>query len=182
VSAATVPTITARFFGSGVRVTWYTITGDTPTELQASIERNGPYHRWLGGSAEAMTKPRIQPRFALRWDGAGGCRIVARANPAIRTTFTIILPRWRPPRSASPSTVRWWTDELLRAARHERTHVRITSAASRKANRVLASSTCTDWERRQKAVWRQARRDNCRFDMKEYGEASGLTMTACMSQ
>jgi hypothetical protein len=78
--------------------------------------------------------------------------------------------------------VRWWADELLRVARHERTHVRITTAAARKANKVLASSVCSDWQRRQQPVWRAARRENCQFDMDEYGEASGLTMRACMGQ
>jgi predicted secreted Zn-dependent protease len=177
-----VPSITGSFFGPGVKVTWYRIAGDTPMALGASIQRHGPYHRWLGHRAEALTESSIQSRFSMQPDGYGGCKIVYGARPAIKMTFTIVLPRWKPLKTADPSTVRWWIDELLRAARHERMHVRIYIAATRKANKVLASSTCATEQRRLNAVWRQAQRDNCQFDMDEYGKASGLTMKACMAQ
>jgi hypothetical protein len=58
--------------------------------------------------------------------------------------------------------------------------VRINRAATRRANKVLASSDCTDWAVRLDAVFRRARRDNCRFDMDEYGTESGLTLRACV--
>jgi predicted secreted Zn-dependent protease len=174
-----VPVIKPAFFGPGVRITWYTIEGDTATELVDSISDRGPYHPWLGERAIAVTRSLTQRRFALVGSGSA-CHIVPTAMPAIRTTFTIVLPRWKPTRTAEGWTIRWWADELRDVARHEREHIRITRAAVRRANKVLASSDCSDWAVRLDAVYRRARRDNCRFDMDEYGKESGLTLRACV--
>jgi predicted secreted Zn-dependent protease len=163
-----VPVIKPAFFGPNVRVSWYTIEGDTATELVDSISDRGPYHPWLGERAIAVTRSLTQRRFALVGSGSA-CHIVPTAMPAIRTTFTIVLPRWKPTRTAEGWTIRWWADELRDVARHEREHIRITRAGVRRANKVLASSDCSDWAVRLDAVFRRARRDNCRFEMDEYG-------------
>jgi|GEM_PF-2229757 len=175
-----IPSITGADFGPGVQVSWYSIMGDSPQTLQESILARGPSLAWLGGRAEAMTTPSVRYRFAKTPDGSGGCQIVAVASPAIAITFTVDLPRWAPPRASDPATVRWWSNELRTVVRHERTHVRLLLAATRKANKVLKTSTCGNWSRKLAAVWRETRRENCTFDMDEYGRASGLSLKACM--
>jgi len=176
-----IPSITGSYFGPGVKVSWYRITGSTAMELYDSMAAHGPVSAWLGGRAQAVTKPTIRYRFT-RWpDAYGGCTIVKDASPAIKTTFTIVLPLWKPPRTTDHLTVRWWVDELLSTARHERVHVRILVAATREANKMLASSTCSNEASRLEAVWRDAQRKNCEFDLDEYGRAQGLTLRSCMA-
>ena len=183
--------VNASFFGPGVTVKTYTVTGATPLAIYNSVRARGPYSPWLGGRAEAITESKRSYQFSLRsslvevtpgtWSGRG-CQIRQDASPAITQTYTILLPKWTPPRGASKETIRWWADEILRVATHERTHVQIGIKATRAANVALASSTCANAETRLNAVWLDQRQHNCEFDMREYGKAAGLTLKSCTSQ
>ena len=177
-----VASITASYFGSGVKVSTYKVTGTTPQEISRSIQSRGPYSGWLGGRAEGLTKSVPTYRFSFQSDGYGGCDIVVERKPAIRITFTIVLPRWAVPSRVSTATIKWWNAEIKQVAKHEKVHVDIIRAAAKRLNSTLASSTCGNAERRLDAIWADAQRANCEFDMKEYGTASGLSLKACLAR
>jgi predicted secreted Zn-dependent protease len=176
-----VPMYRGSWFGSGVRVTTYNVTGATRTAIVLSIGRRGPWSAWIHGRAEAYTKYDYVFRFGLASDASGSCRIVPTATPAIKTTATILLPRWVRPAGADRASVQWWIDRLRRDAVHERTHVRIAAAGAVRMNEALASSTCGDVNARLAAIARDVVRQQCEFDMREYGYASGLSLKACVA-
>lgn len=173
--------VKASYFGSNVRITTYRVTGQTRSSLVRSITRNGPYSHWAGETVEGQTRVTTEYRFVFSTDWSGACRVVVRASPAIEVTYTIVVPKWSPPSGTSASTVQWWNDELAALAKHEKVHVSIYRAAGKRANAVLATSTCGNATRRIESVWSTARRDSCEFDMKEYGEAAGLSLTSCLA-
>jgi hypothetical protein len=48
--------------------------------------------------------------------------------------------------------------------------------AVKRLNSVLASSTCGNVEARLDRVWTAVGRDQCEFDMREYGTDAGLSL------
>jgi predicted secreted Zn-dependent protease len=177
-----VATIAASFFGSGVRVTTYRVTGKTPYDIVASMNKKGPYSRWLGGRAAGLTKTSPSYRFAFSTDMNGRCRIVATKTPAIVLRYTIVLPRWIKPSGTPAFTIQWWNSELRDIATHEKVHVDIYRTATKRANSTLAASTCANAQHNLNLVWAKAQRQNCEFDMNEYGSASGLSLATCLAQ
>jgi predicted secreted Zn-dependent protease len=175
-------TISASFFGAGVKVTTYRVTGGTPSAISSSMTANGPYSSWAGGKALGQTKMTAAYRFVFSTDWSGACSILVEASPAIKLTYAIVLPRWSPPSGTSAATVHWWNDELHLIATHEKVHVSIYRAAAKRANSVLASSTCESATSSLESVWAEAKRDNCEFEMKEYGSALGLSLDSCLAR
>ncbi len=173
--------VKASYFGSNVRITTYRVTGQTRSSLVRSITRNGPHSDWAGETVEGQTRVTTEYRFVFSTDWSGACRVAVRASPAIEVTYTIVLPKWSPPSGTSATTVKWWNDELAALVKHEKVHVSIYRAAGKRANAVLATSTCRNATRRIESVWSTARRESCEFDMKEYGEAAGLSLTSCLA-
>ena len=115
-------------------------------------------------------------------NGYGGCRIVVTKIPAIVLRYTIVLPRWTAPSGIESTTITWWNSDLRDIATHERVHVGIYRTASKRLNSTLAASTCANAQRNLNAVWKKAQRQNCEFDMREYGSASGLSLSACIAR
>ncbi len=177
-----VATIAASFFGSGVKVTTYRVTGSTPYDISTSMNAKGPYDKWLGGRAAGLTKVSSSYRFVSASDGYGGCRIAVTKTPAIVLRYTITLPRWIAPSGTSAATIQWWNDDLRGIATHEKVHVDLYRSAAKRLNSTLAASTCSNAEHNLNAEWAKAQRQNCEFDMKEYGSASGLSLKACLAQ
>ena len=177
--AATIP---ASFFGSGVKVSTYRVTGRTPYDISRSITAKGPYLEWLHGRAAGLTKVSASYRFAFSSDGYGACRIVVTKTPAIVLRYTIVLPRWIAPSAASAATIRWWNDDLRGIATHEKAHVGIYRSTVKRLNSTLAASTCANAQHNLDTVWAKAQRQNCEFDMKEYGSAAGLSLKACLAR
>ena len=175
-----VKVVRAGYFGSGVSVTTYNVRGASPYDISRSINKEGPYSSWLGGSAAGLTKVKPSYRWHMESTSAGACRLVTEAKPAIKLRYSIVLPRWKAPRSASASTINWWNRQVIDIAAHEKVHVNIYRAAAKKANATLAKSTCSNVEARLDRLWAAAQRDNCEFDMKEYGAAAGLSLKACL--
>lgn len=178
----TAATIKASFFGSGVRVTTYRVTGGTPNDISHSVNANGPYNKWIGGHAAGLTTVASTYRFVYSDDGSGGCQIVVEATPAIVLSYTVTLPRWPPPSGTSPTTIQWWNGTLTDIATHEKVHVDLYRSAAKRLNSTLAASTCANAKHNLDAVWNDAERQNCEFDMKEYGSASGLSLKSCLAQ
>jgi predicted secreted Zn-dependent protease len=177
-----VATIAASFLGSGVKISTYRVTGTTPYDIYKSMTAKGPYSEWLDGRAAGLTKVSPSYRFVLSTDGYGRCRIVVTKTPAIVFRYTIVLPRWVKPSGTSASTILWWNADLRDIATHEKVHVDIYRSAAKRLNATLKASTCANAEHNLDAVWAKAVRQNCDFDMKEYGSASGLSLKACLAR
>jgi predicted secreted Zn-dependent protease len=172
------PTIRPTYFGSGVKVKWYRVTGDDPNAISESILAHGPRMRWLGGAAEALTSYSWSYDYRYRTNGTA-CRITSTKSSL---KMTVTLPQWSPTSKASTETIAWWIDELHDVAAHEKEHVLIDKRAAATMRRVLASSTCSSIDKRVKAVWRRADHRNCEFDMREYGTSEGLSMQRCLHE
>jgi predicted secreted Zn-dependent protease len=174
--------IRAEFFGSGVTLETYRVTGTTPFEISASMNQSGPYSEWTQSRVDGLTTARVDYRFQLAGNGAGGCVISATASPAIVITYTVTLPRWSEPSSASSATVEWWNSLVREIATHEKHHIVIYRDAQRDLNQALLQSTCENAEAKLLKVWSQANLEQCEFDMEEYGYAIGLTLEDCVAQ
>jgi predicted secreted Zn-dependent protease len=180
-SLPAIPEINGSFFGPDVRVTTYTVSGATPIEIDKSMRKNGPYSDWLEGPATGLTKTETSQHIAFARDANGSCTVRSTGNPAVDLSWTIVMPRWSPPSGVSRQTVVWWVEQQAEIAVHERTHVNLYREAEKQLNAAAGSSTCANLEDRMLAVWADARRRNCEFDMKEYGYAVGLTLESCLA-
>jgi predicted secreted Zn-dependent protease len=172
--------ITASFFGPNVTLNTYQVTGRTTSEIIASTEQNGPYLEWLHGRATALTQ--AQPSFnATGQSTPTGCRVVTTAAKAISFTYTVTLPGWVQPPNVSSSTVDWWKAEIREIAVHERHHIELYRAAEDELDRVIRASSCTDVAARTKEIISRLNRDQCEFDMREYGAELGLSLDDCLN-
>jgi predicted secreted Zn-dependent protease len=167
------PRISSAWFGGGVSLYRFRITGDTRSQIISSIRRRGP-----SGGAEGETRPAIRYRFGYA-TSRGRCRVVAEARPAVTVSFRVTLPTWAATVGTDHATAAWWARELRDTAAHERHHVLLYRNAARRASQVVATSTCRNVGRRLNAVWRQASIDNCLFDVAEYGRAYGISARSC---
>ena len=172
-------------------MTTYRVTGSTPEEIVRSINARGPSDRWLHGRAEAVTLAIPHDRVGFQQNGAS-CDVVATASPAIYFSFRITIPRWTPPAAAisatatstlsSPSraTITWWTAEIRHVATHENHHVDLWRAAGVAMTKAVGTSSCTNLVNRLTKIAADTRRENCEFDMDEYGTALGLSLKDCL--
>ncbi|HYK94546.1 MAG TPA: DUF922 domain-containing protein [Candidatus Dormibacteraeota bacterium] len=174
--------IRASFFGSRVTLSTYGVSGTTPTEIWESMNRNGPYSAWLHGNASGLTQASAEYRFHLASNTDGSCYIWADANPPILLTYTVDLPRWSAPSGVAATTITYWNQTLQEIATHEKHHVTIYRAAQTTLNATLASSTCGNYDANLTAVWNDVNRQQCEFDMKEYGADLGLSLESCVNQ
>jgi predicted secreted Zn-dependent protease len=171
----------SAFFGPGTTMTSYGVTGATPYALIASMHANGPFDRWVGQRAEAVTVARPTQHVELR-PTTTDCTVVATAQPPVTFLFTITLPRWSPPKLPDDITVAWWNAELARAATHEKHHVDLWRAAAKRMSAAVATSSCATLSSQLGAIVREAARANCEFDLDEYGRELGLTIESCLNQ
>jgi len=169
------------FFGPGSTVTSYGVSGSTPSAILDSMRAHGPFDRWVGLRAEALTVARASQHIQLR-PTATDCQVVATSQPAVTFTFTITLPRWSPPKHPDEATVAWWNAELARAATHEKHHVDLWRTAGKQMSSAVGTSSCVNLSTHIDAIVRQATRANCQFDLDEYGRALGLTLESCLNQ
>jgi predicted secreted Zn-dependent protease len=165
------PVISASYFGAGVTVARFRITGDTRSQILRSIRTRGPY-----GGASGVTQPYLKYHFRFKYDKRGRCRIVRTAAAGVTMSVRVTLPRWAASVGTEHSAASWWADELRETAAHERHHVRLWRRAVRQANTVVATSSCRTLGRRLDVVWREAMVANCRFDSSEYG----ISLKACL--
>lgn len=107
---------------------YYDISGRTPDELLAQIQRKGP-SGWAG-----HTQAHVQYRYATA-AGADGCRItVVRAGLEAQ----VKLPRWVD-RDRAPVGMRQWWDHYSRTLeQHESGHVKIAEQTAEEVQRALA--------------------------------------------
>jgi len=165
------PSITSSYFGAGVTLARFRITGDTRSQILRSIRSRGPH-----GGAQGVTQPYLRYRFTFKYDRKGRCRIAKTGSSAVTMSFRVTLPAWTATSGTDHTTASWWAGELRDTAAHERQHVRLWKGALRQANRVVATSSCRRVAGRLDAVWRKAIVANCRYDSSQYG----ISMRACL--
>jgi len=158
----------------------YAVTGATPSEISLSINQNGPYSDWIGGAAQGMTETDIDLDVAYRTSGEGDCTVVL-GNVPVSATYTIVLPAWTPSPGTPAWTVAWWNEALRETAVHERTHVEIYRRGLADLAAALATATCSQAAALVDETSFELNRENCEFDMNEYGTRIGLTMESCLS-
>lgn len=178
------PTYTAASFPASERVTvtWYAVTGADPHEIHDSIDANGPWSEWAGERATAHV--RVQPSFdfTFRTEGTDGCSVIPAQDPAVSITYRVTLPAWSPPvEGASVGTVEWWADQLDRTVAHEAHHITLYEQSLASMREVVATGTCDSVPDALGAIWDDALRANCEFDLAEYGYAAGLTLESCVA-
>jgi predicted secreted Zn-dependent protease len=172
--------VTASYFGAAATVKTYRVTGGSRDAIIRSINTKGPYSGWSGGHAEAITAAQPTYRFSFVTATLSACTIVPSASPAIKITYTITLPAWKPPAGTTAATITWWNGELTSFAKHERHHVDIYRDGQAKLIAALATSTCANAQAHLDAVWRAINRQQCEFDMAEYGTQLGLSLQRCL--
>jgi predicted secreted Zn-dependent protease len=172
--------ITAAYFGAGATIKTYRVTGASREAILRSINAKGPYSAWSGGHAEALTAAQPVYRFHFVTTTVSPCTIVPSSSPAVKITYTITLPAWKPPTGTAAATVTWWNGELTAVAQHERHHVDLFRAGQADLNAALAGSTCANAQAHLDAVWQAINRQQCEFDMAEYGTELGLSLKRCV--
>lgn len=174
--------IKASFFGSGVTLETYRVSGSTPFQISQSMNERGPYSEWTDSRADGLTQAKAFYRFqTVTNTSTGSCRLSETDDPAILIRYTVTLPRWSAPSGASRATIEWWNELVLEIATHEKRHVTIYRSAQRELNATLDTATCDNFDRRLDAIWADTERRQCEFDMKEYGYALGLSLEECLA-
>jgi predicted secreted Zn-dependent protease len=171
------------FFGPRVHLSTYEVSGTSPAEISASLNASGPYSSWTDSRADGLTVASATYRFQLVVDEASGtCTLESTGAPTITMRYTVMLPRWTTPPDAEPATVEWWNEVVHRIATHEQQHVAIYREVQRELNDAFRRATCETVEDDLVAVWSEATREQCELDMKEYGDALGLSLADCVSR
>lgn len=178
------PTVTAASFPASERVTvsWYAVTGATPNEILDAIDANGPWSEWAGERATATVLVRPSFDFDFQTDGSG-CSVVPTDEPAVSITYSVTLPAWTPPDDgASAGTLEWWADQLDHTVAHEAHHITLYEQHLVEMGEAVAGETCESLPDALQAIWDDALRANCEFDLVEYGYASGLSLESCIDE
>jgi predicted secreted Zn-dependent protease len=134
----------------GATVRYFAISGDTSTELGASVARGGVKacgeidYEWFRGDARPSACALTQlsdARRAVRYSysASGSCRI---DSSNIKATYTIHMPRWTAPPRVPKRLLDWWRRTIDFIAGHEAGHVRIGRDYMRKLNARLDGIDC----------------------------------------
>jgi predicted secreted Zn-dependent protease len=109
----------------------YPITGSTAAELRGAICLLGPTRE--GHTYGAFTDWRIDWWFEVA-EEPEGLRVSA---ARVEAHVGVLVPRWRPPRSASPALAVEWERYIAAVEAHEQGHVDIAVEAARTLLRAL---------------------------------------------
>jgi predicted secreted Zn-dependent protease len=169
-------------FPAGVVIVYYEIAGDSPSALSASMRSSGPWSEWLDRRAAGETRADLNVGAEFHPAPDGSCQVVATTSPAVGYRFTVTLPHWSAAAGADPSTVRWWTSELDEIATHEAHHVVLYQQSLPALNEAVASSSCSTLSAQVNGIVSDTNRQNCVFDLEEYGYALGLTLDSCLTR
>lgn len=133
---------TDHHVGVTTRYTCYEVSGTTPQQLQAGVEKEGP--RANGRVAAAVTHWRLRWSYAFI-EGASSCEVV---RPDVQVVIVYVLPAWTPPAGVSVTTTEYWRNFSTAVKAHEAHHKSIAidgGVAARKALLDLAPGpTCPE--------------------------------------
>lgn len=129
IPALTGPLLAATLLGQAAlaaevkeRTTFFTVRGSTLEELDRDLNRKGPLMSATGVRHPGSTQVKFDGRVSYRESPDGRCR-VERTNLGVHLVKT--LPKWSPPKSATPETRIVWKTLADDIARHEADHVKI---------------------------------------------------------
>lgn len=113
--------------------TCFEVSGTTMTQLQSSIDANGPkvdaYRR------AGATKWKLGWSFDL--NTGARCSV---SDPQVKVTATYLLPNWTNSKDASAATRRQWTKFMAEVKTHEQGHRDIAAEAGTAALAALNAS------------------------------------------
>lgn len=113
----------------------FMVGGDTISEIEEELGRKGPHLGSTGQRHPGATRLEFRTRVGYR-EEAGRCSIV---DVDVRVEATVILPRWRPGRSAESSTAFVWGTLAADIRRHEEAHVDIARRHAREIDNALTT-------------------------------------------
>jgi predicted secreted Zn-dependent protease len=103
----------------------YPVAGSTAGDLRAVIEALGPTRH--GRTFAAFTDWEVSWDYSIA-PGPGGMRVAA-VRVGVRAA--VVVPRWRPPRSAPPGLTAAWQRFLAAIEDHEQGHVNLAVEVGR---------------------------------------------------
>ena len=121
---------------------YYRVTGSTPAEINASMNRAGPK---AIGSKNAIGEFRSRDRINYTMlDRGSSCSL---SSFTITHDVTVTLPRWRPPKGAAADTRQWWSVTLRDIVQHEQEHAFIAAVQIRampgQLDRLPSTGSCS---------------------------------------
>jgi len=165
---------------ASVTVSYYAVSGSTPSELFDSMEANGPFSEWLGQRADASVD--TDPSFNFRFrEGIAGCSVAVTGDVPVTATYHVTLPSWTPPPGVSEDTIDWWLDNMDETVAHEARHIELYESYFAQMNDVVRTGSCETVEAQLTRLAEEASRANCEFDLAEYGYAAGLSVESCLA-
>lgn len=168
----------ASWFGPGVILHYYDVSGATADQINASIATNGPWSTWLGGRAAAISSPTVHIEVSTL-SVAGNCQVLL-GQPAYWMNYAVTLPAWRPSNGRTAVTVEWWNQTIRNIAAHEAHHIAIYEDGAADMRAQLAAASCGGIEGLIATGQAAMREANCDYDMASYGASVGLSKRACV--
>ena len=117
-------------------VSYYTLSGTTPAQLDKALTRNGPYLKSTGSHHPGATTISFDPRLKLVKDGRY-CKVAA---VSVDVHAKMSLPRWKQRSKTKSIEMALVWDTLSRdIKRHEESHIVIARAHATKIERAIKS-------------------------------------------
>ena len=171
------------FRASGsVTVSYYAVSGFTASEIAHSMQRNGPFSEWLQRRVQAQVS--VTPTYNFDFHGRteGECTVELIGPSPVTLAYQVLLPSWSPPPNVASWTIDWWTQTITETVAHEAQHIELYEAKLSAMNAVVVTGTCASAAAELDRLWAEVTRENCAFDVAEYGVAMGRTVASCVGQ
>lgn len=150
---------------------YFHISGNTPDELDAALERNGPSTITPGPNHPGATEINFGGELSYIEEN-GRCKV---GDINVKLDTRILLPKWKNQKSANPELQIIWETLLTDIKRHEERHAELAREYARKLDKRLGSlraqKSCDVLETKVSEVTDQTMaehdRDQQRFDRVE---------------
>jgi predicted secreted Zn-dependent protease len=150
------------------KMTYYEISGSTEAELRDQLNRRAPVAP-DGYRGDALTIWYIR----WKWDGYGTEDCDLRSVTATYD-IKVTMPRWDPPKGASPELIEKWNKYMLALAGHEKAHVDNVVANLPNVINAIRRATCSTAEAKAQEVLAGIRRNDAEFDAStDHGATQG---------
>ena len=150
------------------KITYYDIGGSTETELRDQMNTHAP----VGPDSyrgDALTTWSIR----WTWDGYGTEECDLRSATATYD-IKVTMPRWVPPKDASPELIEKWNRYILALGGHEKAHVDNVIANLPYVINAIRRATCATAEAKAQEVLAGIRQNDVNFDATtNHGETQG---------
>jgi predicted secreted Zn-dependent protease len=132
------PAASSSFAGvPDVEVRYYDVSGRTPDEIRASLDRHRRTDPNTGLKVDAWTA------WRLRWDVPGSLEGKCQPDKAVVTLdVTVGLPRLANSETVPPAVLQRWQRYIAAVTAHEANHVRIANAGRKAVLHAIHESDC----------------------------------------